>query len=201
MSSRGLGSGGEHRTVARVTMILEVVARSPAGVRLTRLADALDAPKSSVFSLVKGLVSSGYLAEDRATYHLGPAVYALLDVNRPSLAQIAKPYLVALQEEYDETVMLATQVGDSVVYLSKIESSQLIRYSAPLRTRRPLWPTSTGKCLLAHLPQRRRDRLLSNWFANDGERFRVDAELAQFGSRGSPLCMTKCTLMSVPSPG
>lgn len=166
----------EHRTVSRVTTILETVASDPHGVSLGLLAGALDAPKSSVHALVGGLVAKGYLREQDGGYVLGPAVTALLVPPRLPLAELARPVLEDLRERFDETVMLATLVGRSVVYVDAVESTQLIRYSPPLRRRRPIYPTSSGKALLAQLPPARREELLSEAL---GSRRQVTAALRE----------------------
>ncbi|WP_433872396.1 IclR family transcriptional regulator [Saccharopolyspora sp. CA-218241] len=171
------GAAKEHRTVSRVTTILEAVAADPHGVRLNVLAGVLDAPKTSVHGLVKGLVANGYLHEHDGAYLLGPAVGALLAPPGNPLIDAARPHMRDLRERFDETVMLGALVGDSVVYLDTIESTQLIRYSAPLRKRRPIYPTSTGKCLLAHLPAPHRDEYLRAHVADPAERDRVAQEL------------------------
>jgi DNA-binding IclR family transcriptional regulator len=174
----------EHRTVNRVTTILEAVGASPQGERLSTLADRLHAPKSSVFGLVKGLVATGYLVEERGVYVLGPAIRALLNPEPPQLLDVARPLLEGLVGQFDETVMLATQVGDSIVYVATVESSQLIKYAAPLRVRRPLYPTSTGKCLLAYSSPRRREQYLKNVIDSTDVRERVSAELDEVRQRG-----------------
>jgi DNA-binding IclR family transcriptional regulator len=176
VSDPGSSAPKEHRTVRRVTSILEAVARQRDGVRLGALAEQLDAPKSSVFGLVKGLVADGYLREQDGAYRLGPAVSALLAPQQANVLEIVRPAMEHLRERFDETVMWCTRVGDSVVYTDVAESSQLIRYSAPLRTRRPLYPTSSGKCFLAYTPPRARERYLLEHVA-EGERDRVGAEL------------------------
>lgn len=152
-----------HRTVSRVTDILETVAAAqPGGVRLHELSHALDAPKSSVFGLVKGLVATGYLVEDNGHYLLGPALSHLLAVERPSLVEAARPALEALRDRFEETVTLATPVGDSIVYADSVESAQVIRYSAPRRTRRPLYPPSPGKAVLAQWSRQRQETYLED---------------------------------------
>ena len=50
--------------------------------------------------------------------------------------------------------MLGTAVGNSLIYADSAESREPIRYSAPLRQRRPLHPPSSGKVLLAHRADR-----------------------------------------------
>lgn len=107
---------GEHRTVSRVTTILERVAAAQTGVRLAELAAMLDAPRSSVHGMVKGLVATGYLHQEDSAYVTGPAAGALLMAAPPTLDLTARPEMEKLHRQFDETVMLASQVGDSVVY-------------------------------------------------------------------------------------
>ena len=65
-----------HRTVDRVTQILEEVTYRP-GITFTELARALGAPKSSVHGFVRGLLAKGWLYEDDKRFYLGPAIYGL----------------------------------------------------------------------------------------------------------------------------
>ena len=171
------GLAREHRTVSRVMRILETVASAPHPVRLAVLADVLDAPKTSVHGLVKGLVATGYLREAVGGYLIGPAVSTLLDAADVPVGQAARSTLEKLRAAFDETVLLSTQVGSSVVYLDMVESTQFIRYTAPLRQRRPIYPTSTGKCFLAHMPSFRRDAILLEFVPDPERRLVVQQEL------------------------
>lgn len=174
----------QHRTVSRVTNILELVAAEPHGARLATLATALEAPRSSVHGLVQGLLAVGYLREEEGGYLIGPAVPALLRPASPALPALARPGMQQLHARFDETVMLAVAVGDSVAYLDTIESTQLIRYSAPRRQRRPMYPTSSGKCLLAGAPQRRREGYLRKHITDEHDRAAVRSELDQARADG-----------------
>lgn len=177
------GAAKEHRTVSRVTGILEHVARR-GGARMQELAAQLDAPKSSVFGLVKGLVSTGYLTEDKGVYRLGPALANLMPRSAPDLVDAALPSLEELRDTFGETVMLGTAVGDSLTYVAAAESQQPIRYSAPLRTRRPLYPPSAGKVLLAYRNDRRREAYLETYIEDPARREAARAELAEVRAAG-----------------
>ncbi|NSC24948.1 helix-turn-helix domain-containing protein [Streptomyces albus subsp. chlorinus] len=172
-----------HRTVSRITGILETVART-GGARTHELARQLQAPKSSVFGLVKGLVAEGYLTEDGGVHRLGPALGCLLPPALPDVAEAARPALEALRDRFAETAMVATAVGDSLSYLAAAESPQLIRYSAPLRTRRPLYPPSAGKVLLAHRAEHARDAYLEAALPHVRERERARADLVRVRAEG-----------------
>ena len=143
----------QHRTVSRVLRILEAIATAgDDGITLARLAIELESPKTSIFAAVKGLVSEGYVTEVQGRYFLGPALGALMPSGSQALGRYALPLMREIRDETNETVTLAVRVGDSVVYTDSVQSSNIICYSAPLQTRRPLWPTSSGKIFLAAEP-------------------------------------------------
>jgi DNA-binding IclR family transcriptional regulator len=174
----------EHRTVSRVTTILEAVAVAPQGMSLAALATLLGAPKSSVHGLVQGLIATGYLDEGDHGYTIGPAVGMLASSGGASVPALAHRALEVIQRSCNESATLCTLVGETVVYLDRVESTQLIRYTAPLRVRRPLWPTSAGKCFLAHMRPTRRKSYLAAHFAEPEERARIEAELDEVVREG-----------------
>lgn len=173
----------EHRTVSRVTTILELVASQRDGARLGDIAEYLSAPKSSASGLVKGLVATGYLREENGRYCIGPAVSALLAPSRSSIVDHVQPVMRALHQRFNETVSLCVRVGTSVVYVDSIESTHIIRYATPFRERRPLYPTSAGKCFLAYGSKVLRQNYLVNNFS-DKESEEISIELAEVERTG-----------------
>jgi DNA-binding IclR family transcriptional regulator len=170
----------EHRTVSRVMAVLEtVVAREPNGVRLGDLSAPIGAPKSSIHGLAKGLVAVGYLREQDGRYFTGPAVFSLLGSGHPSLPAAYHHALEELTAKWEETTLIATLVGDSVVYVDIVDSPRLIRAAPTLHKRAPLWPRSSGKCFLAFAEPRRRDAILRRTVSDAAERDRIKEELAQ----------------------
>jgi DNA-binding IclR family transcriptional regulator len=142
----------EHRTVSRVAAILESAAVTRDGVSLTDVARILGAPKSSIHGLLRGLVAVGYLVERNSRYVTAPGLPALLTAAYvPSIEDLARPIMMHLRDTFDESVMLGVLAADSIVYVDSVESRQPIRYSAPLRERRLLHPSSMGKLYLADL--------------------------------------------------
>jgi DNA-binding IclR family transcriptional regulator len=158
---------GGHRAANRVVDILELVAARPDGLQLHAVSAELEAPKSSLLPLLRALAARGYLEQGRAgEYRLGPRVHALGHSAAPrrELHDVARPALVELMRRTGETVFLGTLAADrmSVVYVDKVESEHVIRYSAGVGDRRPLHATATGKALLAFLPAEERDELLKS---------------------------------------
>ena len=168
-SAVGGTAASEHRTVNRVMTILElVVAAEPQGLRLADLSDQMQAPKSTIHGLTKGLVATGYLREFAGRYYLGSAV-SLLSPGAPRVPAAFHRALDRLRDRWQETAVLGMLVGDSVVNVAISEPDQLIRASPVLNVRRPLWPTSYGKNFLAHMASTRRDAYLRRHFASATE--------------------------------
>lgn len=184
MSEVTLGGSQEHRTVSRVTGILEYAARRVDGVRLTDIVAHLDAPRSSVHGLVHGLVSAGYLRIDEAgRYFIGSAVNALL-MPRSSFDNAVRAIMEILNQEFDETVTAVSLAGNSIVSTDAIQSSQAVRYNPTLGIRRPLYPTSAGKCFLAFSSEMFREKFIAANFSDSAERDRVRAELLAVSADG-----------------
>jgi DNA-binding IclR family transcriptional regulator len=141
--------------------ILELVlASDAAGVRLLDLSAAIDAPKSSVHGLAKGLVATGYFREERGRYFPGPAISSLIAVGPTALPAVYHHALEQLTARWNETSMLATLVGDSLVYVHAVESKEFIRAAPDLNVRMSMWPRSSAKCFLAFMHPRRLEAYL-----------------------------------------
>jgi DNA-binding IclR family transcriptional regulator len=154
-----------HRAANRVVDILELLAASRGGMALREVSAQLEAPKSSLLPLLRALTARGYLEQTRTgEYRLGPQVFELGagSAARRELADVARPALAELMRRTGETVFLGTLAVDgvSVVYVDKVESEQIIRYSAGVGDRRPLHATSTGKAILAFMPAQQREAIL-----------------------------------------
>jgi len=168
----------EHRTVTRVMAILEaVVAHEPNGVRLADLADLINAPKSSIHGLTKGLVTTGYLRERDSRYYLGAAT-SLLTSTRTQYPAAYHHALEQLSAEWNETAVLSTLAGDNFINIDVVEpAGQMVRALPPMHSRRPMWPTSYGKAFLAFMPDRQRESYLSRKHPDREERALILAEL------------------------
>jgi DNA-binding IclR family transcriptional regulator len=138
-----------HRTVDRITQIVETVVYHP-GMTLADLARALDAPKSSVYGFVRGLLVKGWLYEQDHRFYLGPAVYGLtLASGRIRAGLVTHADLAALREETRVAAFLGVRAGDHLVYIAEVGSDALTGFEARSNIRRPLLSTAGGKALLA----------------------------------------------------
>ncbi len=152
-----------HRTVDRVTTILEYAVATPGGVTLAELARILQAPKSSVHGLVQGLLAVGYLREQDGRFVGGAGVQALTGVlHLPELVRAARDQLGQLARLSGETTMLGARVGNSIMYQAEASSERRIRYVPSLLERRPLFTTALGRVFLADLSRPELEALIES---------------------------------------
>lgn len=166
-----------HRTIDRVTKILEEVVYNP-GSTFADLTRALDAPKSSVYGFVRGLLAAGWLHEDDHRFYLGPAAYGLtLTTGHIRAGLVTDADLAALHEETGVTVFLGVRAGDHLIYVAETGSHTLTGFGARSNIRRSLLETAGGKAFLAAMSQQERVAYLRRRPPADGpliEQFLAD---------------------------
>jgi DNA-binding IclR family transcriptional regulator len=167
-----------HRTVDRVTRILEEVVYNP-GVTFAELARALDAPKSSVHGFIRGLLAKGWLYEQQRRFYLGPAVYGLtLASGHIRAGLVTHADLAALHEETGLAVFLGVQAGDHLIYIAEAGGDAVASFEARSNIRRILLATAGGKALLAARPDAEREAYLRRRGAAEADR--VDRFLQEY---------------------
>jgi DNA-binding IclR family transcriptional regulator len=172
------GPNHHHRTIDRVTQILEEVVYRP-GIGFAELARALDAPKSSVHGFIRGLQAKGWLYESDRRFYLGPAIYGLtLASGHIRAGQVSQTDLDALHKETGMTVFLGVEAGEHLIYIGESGTDALTGFAARSNIRRKLINTAGGKVLLAAKPDAERDAYLRRQQAEDGEA--VTEFLAEF---------------------
>ena len=168
-----------HRTVDRVTQILEEVVYHP-GMTFAELVRALGAAKSSVHGFIRGLLAKGWLYEDQHRFYLGPAVYGLtLASGHIRAGLVTHGDLSALHDECKVAVFLGVQAGDHLIYVDEAGSDDAAGFEARSNIRRTLLSTAGGKALLAQLPQFERETYLRRRSRNEADL--VERFLAEFG--------------------
>jgi len=149
-----------HRTVDRVTRILEEVVYSP-GLTFAELVRALGAPKSSVHGFIRGLLAKGWLHQERHRFYLGPAVYGLtLASGQIRAGLVTQQDLEALHADTGLPAYLGVQAGDHLIYVAEAGSDPVGRFDARSNIRRTMLATAGGKALLAERRDAEREAYL-----------------------------------------
>jgi DNA-binding IclR family transcriptional regulator len=152
------------QAVARAVGLLKAFSDSRPEWRLTDLARAAHLHKATTHRLLAALEREGMVTRDVSgdLYRLGPEAIALgaRAVRASDLRVVAAPELRALAVETGETATLEVPVGSAMLILDEVSGGALLGAVPEVGTRWPTHATSTGKALLALLPEaERRDRL------------------------------------------
>jgi DNA-binding IclR family transcriptional regulator len=167
-----------HRTIDRVTQILETVVYQP-GITFAELARVIAAPKSSVHGFVRGLLARGWLYQSDRGFYLGPAVHGLTLVSGQIRAgQVTQADLDALHDETDVTVFLGVEAGEHLIYVGESGTDALAGFGARSNIHRELLGTAGGKALLVEKADAEREAYLRRQSTKTPEL--VSAFLTQF---------------------
>jgi DNA-binding IclR family transcriptional regulator len=160
------GAGGP-RAILRVVQVLGRLAEHPEGRTLAELRDELQLPKTTLFTMLKTLQGGGYLQLTAGRYRLGPASVALgvsmaASVRR-SFPESAREVLEGLCLRTGETALLAVLTADGMNcrYVAVIESANWLRFAVQRDSLRPAYATGTGRAMLAYLPSRSLEEIVS----------------------------------------
>jgi IclR family KDG regulon transcriptional repressor len=110
--------------------------------------------KSRTFRLLSTLVDRGYVARnvEGSRYRLGVELLQRASNVHRDLRQIARDYMVELQQRLNETVNLSVLDDEgNVLYLDIAESSRPFRMTASVGSRIPCHVTSMGKAMIAYM--------------------------------------------------
>jgi IclR family KDG regulon transcriptional repressor len=159
--------GGEGlSSVGNAARLLKVFLSREKELGVSELARRLGLGKSTVHRLLTTLVSEGLIEKDSQTgnYRLGIVMFELGEAVRVhmDLHTACGPILASLREETHESCQVGVLDGHEVVYVDRLESSQALRLFNETGRRVPVHCTSSGKVLLAYLPEGELVRVLAS---------------------------------------
>lgn len=153
MSDTTAGTEG----AARVADVLLLFTDGPSTLGVSRIARELGLSKAVVHRILRSLATRGMVTLDAASheYRLGPAATALgaRALRDSDLRTAALPLLRELRDSTGETATLTSLVPHGRVYLDQVEGTHEIKMTVDLGHRFPLHAGSSGKCMLAFLPE------------------------------------------------
>ena len=156
--------GGQSKTLVRGLSILNVCSSSRSGLTLVEIAEATSLAPSTVHRLLATLEAQDFLSVDSDTgrWRIGVGGFRIGNAfvqSRDYVAQL-RPLMIELSDKTGETVNLAILSGAKALFVSQIESSNMMRMVAPLGSLSPLHASGAGKALLAALSAESRNNLM-----------------------------------------
>lgn len=164
---RGSRPPEQLQSVANAARLLREFGTVHTGVGVTELARRLGLGKSTVHRLLRTLVAEGLVEQDldRGLYRLGVAVHELGNavIIRRQLHAAGTVVLEELRSRTRESVQISVLDGREVVYVDRLDSTHSLRVFRTFGYRNWAHATSTGKVLLAGLPEHRLAGILDGW--------------------------------------
>jgi IclR family transcriptional regulator, acetate operon repressor len=150
--------------VDRAVRILSLLRTERREMTIAEISDAMGCNKSSIYKLLLTLDHHGLLARDPITkrYSLGAALieYGRAVLNGFDIQHAARPSLKALAAYSGETAALSILQGTKLMLLEVEESTAELHVSLAAGMTNPATATSSGKAILAYLPEKHRNEIL-----------------------------------------
>jgi DNA-binding IclR family transcriptional regulator len=158
------GTPGGLSTVRNAARLLKVFRSRETDLGVSELARRLGLGKSTVHRLLTTLAAEGLIEQDPRTggYRLGIVMFELGEAVRVhmDLHAAVGPVLAELRAQTGESSQVGVLDGHEVVYVDRLESAHSLRLFTETGRRVPVHCTSSGKVLLAHLPDAGREAVL-----------------------------------------
>lgn len=158
------GGDGRNQSLTRALALLERLSQTPEGLNLTDLSYQLGMPTATVHRLLNTFEEVDFVEQDaeRGLWFVGLKAFTVGNafLHRRDLVASARPHMHALVEQCGETVNLGVVDDGEAVFISQVESREVMRMIVRLGSRSPIHASGVGKALLANLPEQRVARIL-----------------------------------------
>ncbi|MDX2481024.1 MAG: IclR family transcriptional regulator [Desulfuromusa sp.] len=151
------------KSLANGIRVLEIVAESDCPVTLSEIATKLDTTKTTATRICYTLTELKFLHKNENNkYCLTPKnlKFGYGSLKTMGWRGIAKTYLEKLFSDVQETIALTILDGTDVLFLMRMRQGNFFPFNAGVGTKLPAHCASTGKAMLAFLPQNKRQSIL-----------------------------------------
>ena len=175
------------QVIARAAAILRALEEQPAGLSLGQISQRVDLARSTVQRIVAALAAEKLLiaASPTGRVRLGPTILRLAVSARTDFVALARPFLVELSSELNETVDLATIKKDHLIFVDQVIGPHRLRAVSAVGETFPLYCTANGKAYLAQLDEVAVARLIGD--VTRGRCLTHERLLARVSERPVPL--------------
>lgn len=151
-------------SLERGLAVMEILARHPAGLTLTDMAEAAGLTRAGARRFLLTLHATGYATRSGRRFFLSPR---LLTVARTWLAgaslwSFAMSFMREVAARFDEACSMAVLSGEDVVYVARVPGRRILSVSLDIGTRLPAHCTSMGRVLLSGLSAEALDTFLGD---------------------------------------
>lgn len=150
-------------SLERGLSVLEILAAHPDGMTLSEMAEAAALTRAGARRFLLTLVATGYATQAGRRFSLSPKLIAVARswLSGRSLWSFAEPIMREVSATLNESCSAAVLSGTDIVYVARIPGRHILSVSLQVGSHLPAYCTSMGRVLLAGLPEKERDALLS----------------------------------------
>ena len=145
------------QAVARAIAVLKAFSDAQPHMTLADITHATRLNRATAYRLLAALEKEGLVMRDRQSeaYRLGPEAITLgaRALRANDLRSVSRPELEALAQAAGETATLEVLADGEVLILDEVHGHHLVGSAPSIGTRWPAHATSTGKVLLANVPE------------------------------------------------
>ena len=155
---------GKNQSLTRALTLLERLSEADTGMHLTDLSYQLGMPAATVHRLLSTFEELDFVEQDpdEGSWFIGLKAFTVGNafLKRRDFVASARPHMQALVDECGETVNLGVIDDGEVVFISQVESQEVMRMIVRLGSRSPIHASGVGKAMLANMPEQRVTRIL-----------------------------------------
>lgn len=163
-AKRGIEDRDVVNSLAKGLEVIRAFSRHKPLMTLSDVARATGMTRASVRRFLLTLVREGYAQSDGKYFGLRPKVLELgfSALSSMNIGQFAQPLLDELARRINECCFVAVLDGEEVAYIARAGSERRVSIDVPIGGRAPAHAVSTGRVLLAALPEEEIDRYLKH---------------------------------------
>ncbi|HUV22530.1 MAG TPA: IclR family transcriptional regulator C-terminal domain-containing protein [Gammaproteobacteria bacterium] len=155
---------GKNQSLTRALTLLARLSETPSGLSLTDLSYQLGMPTATVHRLLSTFEEFDFVEQDteQGLWFVGLKAFTVGNafLHRRDIVASARPHMQALVEQCGETVNLGVIDAGEAVFISQVESREMMRMIVRLGSRSPIHASGVGKALLANMPEQQLARIL-----------------------------------------
>ena len=148
---------GKNQSLTRALNLLERLSETPTGLNLTDLSYQLGMPTATVHRLLNTFEEFDFVEQDeeQGLWFVGLKAFTVGNsfLHRRDFVASARPHMHTLVEQCGETVNLGVIDNGEAVFISQVESREVMRMIVRLGSRSPIHASGVGKALLANMPE------------------------------------------------
>lgn len=157
---------GKNASLIRALSLLERLAESSSGMSLTDLSQQLGIPPATAHRLLSTFEELNFVEQDSdaGLWFVGLKAFTVGQafLTRRNFVASARPFMKALVEECGETVNLGLIDDGEAVFISQVESQEMMRMIVKLGSRSPIHASGVGKAMLSSMGEQEVVQLLQH---------------------------------------